>query len=112
MQILHVSSECYPAAKAGGLGDVAGALPKYLTKASITTGVVLPKYSTKWINQQEWATVFEDSIDFYQVAVPFTVQQWKGKSTFPLFVVDIPGKYDRPGVYLNEEGLGLSLIHI
>ena len=29
MEIIHVSAECYPVAKAGGLGDVVGALPKY-----------------------------------------------------------------------------------
>ena len=29
MDIIHISAECYPAAKAGGLGDVVGALPKY-----------------------------------------------------------------------------------
>ena len=29
MEILHVSAECYPYAKAGGLADVVGALPKY-----------------------------------------------------------------------------------
>ena len=31
MEIIHVSAECYPVAKAGGLGDVVGALPKYQT---------------------------------------------------------------------------------
>ena len=29
MEIIHISAECYPVAKAGGLGDVVGALPKY-----------------------------------------------------------------------------------
>ena len=32
MEIIHVSAECYPVAKAGGLGDVVGALPKYQNK--------------------------------------------------------------------------------
>lgn len=29
MKIIHVSAECYPIAKIGGLADVVGALPKY-----------------------------------------------------------------------------------
>jgi glycogen synthase len=33
MEIVHVSAECYPVAKAGGLGDVVGALPKYQCNA-------------------------------------------------------------------------------
>ena len=32
MEIIHVTAECYPIAKAGGLGDVLGALPKYQQK--------------------------------------------------------------------------------
>ena len=29
MEIFHISAECYPVAKVGGLADVVGALPKY-----------------------------------------------------------------------------------
>ena len=29
MHVIHTSAECYPVAKAGGLADVVGALPKY-----------------------------------------------------------------------------------
>ncbi|WP_435525291.1 glycogen/starch synthase [Chryseobacterium indoltheticum] len=29
MTIFHLSTECYPVAKVGGLADVVGALPKY-----------------------------------------------------------------------------------
>ena len=35
IQVLHISAECYPAAKTGGLGDVVGSLPKYNTQAGI-----------------------------------------------------------------------------
>lgn len=106
MQILHISTECYPAAKAGGLGDVVGTLPKYLTKANISTGVIVPKYANQWITDQKWKTIYEDTIDFYQVALPFSIQILEDELAFPLYVVDIPSKYDRPGVYLNDEGLG------
>ena len=41
MKVLHIAAECFPAAKAGGLGDVVGALPKYLNKTGINTAVVL-----------------------------------------------------------------------
>ena len=58
MKILHISAECYPAAKAGGLGDVVGALPKYLNNAGSDTAVIMPKYSTKWILAQSFKTLF------------------------------------------------------
>ncbi len=29
MKILHVSAECYPYAKAGGVANIVGSLPKY-----------------------------------------------------------------------------------
>ena len=32
MKIYHLSMECYPVAKVGGLADVVGALPKYQNK--------------------------------------------------------------------------------
>ena len=35
MNILHVSVECYPIAKVGGLADVVGALPNYQKKQGL-----------------------------------------------------------------------------
>lgn len=46
MKVLYVTSECWPFAKTGGLGDVAYALPKALKKEGIDVRVILPKYST------------------------------------------------------------------
>ena len=45
LQILMISSECTPYAKAGGLGDVLGALPQALLAMGHKPIVVIPKYS-------------------------------------------------------------------
>lgn len=44
MRVLFVASEASPFAKSGGLGDVAGALPKALAKKGTDVRVVIPKY--------------------------------------------------------------------
>ena len=44
-KILFVSAECVPFAKTGGLGDVAGALPRFLQEIGIQVIVVMPMYS-------------------------------------------------------------------
>ncbi|HIW25892.1 MAG TPA: glycogen/starch synthase, partial [Firmicutes bacterium] len=44
MKILIVSSEASPFIKSGGLGDVAGSLPKALKELGADVRVVIPKY--------------------------------------------------------------------
>lgn len=107
MQVLHISAECYPAAKAGGLGDVAGALPKYLNEADFSAAVILPKYHTKWILAQEWENILEGRFMMGKESIYFSIQKLTSQGIgFDLYVVDIPGKFDRPSVYLDEDGLG------
>lgn len=45
MKVLYVSSECAPFIKTGGLGDVAGSLPKALAAKGAEVAVVCPLYS-------------------------------------------------------------------
>ncbi|HNE27962.1 MAG: glycogen/starch synthase [Saprospiraceae bacterium] len=105
IQVLNISAECYPAAKTGGLGDVVGSLPKYFTKAGILAASILPKYDLKWIRNREWITVYQGTLWMNWRQIPFRVQQEAGNTQgYPLFVVDIPGLYDRPGIYNDPDG--------
>jgi len=105
IQVLHISAECYPAAKTGGLGDVVGSLPKYMTQAGVLSAAVIPKYALKWIHSRDWVTVYHGAIRSDWRTIPFTVQQQASSTLgFPLFVVDVPGLYDRPGIYNDPDG--------
>ncbi len=106
MKILHISAECYPAAKAGGLGDVVGALPKYLNLAGPETAVVIPKYYTRWITTHEFEEVFRGTVRLHHEQVHYLIERLVQEDDigFPLYVVHIPGKFDRPGVYADPNG--------
>lgn len=107
MDVLHISAECYPAAKAGGLGDVVGALPKYLTQAGVSAGVVIPKYRLRWINEHQFMPIFRGAVRLHNTFVQFTIEQEQHNTLgFPFFVVDIPGKFDRAGIYADPGGWG------
>ena len=45
MQVLFAAFECVPFYKSGGLGDVAGSLPRYINNGSCEVRVILPKLS-------------------------------------------------------------------
>ncbi len=102
MKIFHVSAECYPVAKAGGLGDVVGALPKYLTMAGHPASVILPHYHNKWTQQAETELIHEGNAPFGHSSFTYRVSILKQPDLgFELFFIDIPGRFDRPGVYLD-----------
>jgi starch synthase len=105
VEILHIAAECYPAAKVGGLGDVVGALPKYLQSSGIHTGVVMPKYRTPWLESRKYEEVYRGTVRLHAQIVPFLIERVVGEELgFGLYVANIPGKFDRPGVYSDSEG--------
>jgi starch synthase len=110
MRILHVSAECYPAAKAGGLGDVVGSLPKYLCKAGIEASVIMPGYKTPWIKAQSFSLVFSGLVRMVNVQVPFYVRELNANNLgFRLLIVDVPGLFDREGIYIDQlQGYGYA----
>jgi starch synthase len=106
MKTLHISAECFPAAKAGGLGDVVGALPKYLIRAGMPAAVVLPKYDIPWIRSRRTEVVFSGAFKMANgYDYPFSVEQiGMHEIEFPLYVVHIPGQFDREGIYGDAGG--------
>jgi starch synthase len=100
MEILHVSAECYPVAKAGGLGDVVGALPKYQNKLGHVARVVMPMYRTKFLYDNTWDVVYKGSAYLASYHFDFTIiKEQTDKLGFELYLVDINGLLDREKIY-------------
>ncbi|MBI5096562.1 MAG: glycogen/starch synthase, partial [Nitrospirae bacterium] len=64
LNILFCSSEVTPFSKTGGLGDVAGSLPKALTEIGCQVRVITPKY----------ACVSDTSVDLKKVIDSVTLR--------------------------------------
>lgn len=100
MVVVHISAECYPMAKAGGLGDVVGALPKYQNKAGEKSVVVMPMYDTSFLKNNQWDTVFKGRSQLSHWDFEYTIiKEQSGKLGYDLFLVDIHGLLDRPKIY-------------
>lgn len=104
MKIIHLSAECYPVAKAGGLADVVGSLPKYLIQEGEEASVVMPKYANEWMGEHDFETVYEGQAPLGDWQFDFSIQKETGNTLgFPLHVVDIPGRFDRQGIYAEQQ---------
>ncbi|MFM7358946.1 MAG: glycogen/starch synthase, partial [Sediminibacterium sp.] len=100
MEIVHLSAECYPVAKAGGLGDVVGALPKYQNKAGHIAKVVMPMYRTPFLYNHQWVVDYKGHANLASWYFEFTVIKEKNNTLgFDLFLIDINGLLDRQKIY-------------
>jgi starch synthase len=100
MEIVHVTAECYPMAKAGGLGDVLGALPKYQVEQGHVAKVVMPMYRTKFLYNNQWEVVHKGATNLGSRWFDYTViKELTNKLGFDLYLVDINGLLDREKVY-------------
>jgi len=100
MRVFHLSAECYPVAKVGGLADVVGALPKYQNQAGIQAAVVMPYYNRKFVQENEFDVIFNASTLLGTRRLFFEILKEKtNKLGFELYLIRIPGLIDREEVY-------------
>lgn len=101
MDVYHLSMECFPVAKVGGLADVVGALPKYQNKLQgVTARVVIPWYNKPYVQNGNFETVFDGYI--YQGPNQLRVHVLKEENDtlgFELYLVQVPGLLDRDNPY-------------
>jgi starch synthase len=106
MEIIHVSAECYPVAKAGGLGDVVGALPKYQNKLGHNAKVIMPMYRTKFLYAHEFDVVHKGAFGMANYWLDYTIiREKKNTLGFELYLVDIFGLLDREKVYGYDDDM-------
>lgn len=98
--------ECYPMAKVGGLADVVGSLPKYLNKLDCQVEVFIPMYRMPWYEGKKFREVYSSWYEMPTEHVGYRVGKLMEHDNlgFNLYVIDIPGKLDRTGVYSDRDG--------
>lgn len=97
MRVIFVAAEAAPFAKAGGLGDVVGALPKVLVDLGLEVCVFLPRYGGMASPGSPVATLrMEFGGTSHEARV---LQGFLPRSSVPVYFLDFPPYYDRSGIY-------------
>ena len=100
MRILFVAAEVAPIAKVGGLGDVAGALPKILRKLGHDVRILMPYYGSLQgkidipANPIWWGYAMFNDFAVYETVLP--------DSDVPLYLFGHPA-FDPPRIYAGED---------
>ncbi|AWG22559.1 glycogen synthase [Flavobacterium faecale] len=106
MKIIHLTAECYPVAKVGGLGDVVDSLAKTQQQKGEDVQVVLPYYSTPFTSENEFVILYHGQVQLGQFNFPFTVCKERDNSLgFELILISIPDLFDRDAIYGYEDDI-------
>jgi len=103
LRVLEITAELTPLAKAGGLGDIAGSLPKALAKEFGTEiRIIMPKYSFIDAEKFPMKIVYKD----LQVRMPDggkkKINVWETLNPgtkIPIYLVDLPEIFSGEKVY-------------
>jgi|HubBroStandDraft_6_1064221.scaffolds.fasta_scaffold42818_3 starch synthase len=104
MEIIFVTTELSPFVKVGGLADVSAALPKALRALGHAVTIVMPRFPAL----EEHGLLLARRLTPLRFtlgdqAIEATLLDGRLASQVDLVVVDVPGLFDRPGVY-GERG--------
>jgi len=98
LRVAVLSAEAVPYSKTGGLGDVAGALPKALRAIGEDAFLITPCYlQTK--GEYLWHTAVEDlSVEWRGATFPAKAFYSEANGS-PTFLIDAPGFFHRDSIY-------------
>jgi len=102
MRVIHISAECFPIAKVGGLADVVGALPKYQEASGVSSSVIMPFYDNKFTqaNINKTAIVSSGSVDLGNDNFEYDILKLpKIVLGFEVYLIKIKGLTDKENVY-------------
>ena len=98
MRVALLSSEAVPFAKAGGLGDVAGALPKALNAQGAEAILLLPLYDL--VDRGLLREQFIDNLEVEWRRQKPTVGVWRSDAAgAPAYLIEAPHYFARPSIY-------------
>ena len=109
-KVLFVAAEANPLAKAGGLGDVVGSLPRALQQAGHDIRITIPRYSS--INLESYQTISQGNF-----AIPFmgrqeeiSITQVLLRDAVPAYLLENQRYFDRSAIYGENDDLERFLL--
>jgi starch synthase len=103
LKILFVSAECYPFAKTGGLGDVTGALPRFLQESGNKVIIVIPMYS--FIDSSRFDitnTIRGMKVQMGTELITCDVNKTTLRGGVPVYFIDYEPYFGRPNMYHDD----------
>jgi len=109
MDILFVSAEVAPFSKAGGLADVAGALPSEISNLNKKVAVITPYYqSVDLVGKPIKPFGISDNIQLRWESFHYEIYHYKNESDVDFYFIKNDDLFNRGGIYTDETGEGYS----
>ncbi len=98
MRVAVISAEAVPYSKTGGLGDVAGALPKALRAIGVDSVLITPCYLQSK-GEYLWNTAIDDLNVDWQGGTYRAKAFYSEANGSPTFLIDAPSYFHRDSIY-------------